>query len=190
MTYPPQGSWPDPQGGWQQSPPGGWQQSPPSGWQDPAGGYVDPASGQPAYVDPISGQPAAYPSYTTQAPVPTYPVSPEYGYQPATYPGYGVPMMAPTSRTNGMAIASMVLSLVGLLTFWCYGVPGLAFGAIGAIMGHVGKRQTTERSEQGGGMALAGIIMGWIAVLLGLITLGLVVWAFWWATNRNPYSTY
>src|SRR5262249_7249611 len=182
MTYPPQGGWQDPQGGWQQGPPGGWQ--------DPAGGYVDPASGQPAYVDPISGQPAGYPSYTTQAPVPTYPVSPEYGYQPAAYPGYGAPMMAPTSGTNGMAIASMVISLIGLLTFWCYGVPGVVFGTVGAILGHGAKRQTTERNEQGGGMALAGIIIGWIAVALGLIIVGLVVWAFVWATNRTPYSTY
>src|SRR5215813_7427727 len=111
MTYPPQGGWQDPQGGWQQSPPGGWQ--------DPAGGYADPASGQPAYVDPISGQPAAYPSYATQPPQPNYPVSPEYGGYQQAYPGYGAPMMAPTSRTNGMSIAAMVLALVGLLTFWC-----------------------------------------------------------------------
>jgi hypothetical protein len=184
MTYPPQGGWQDPQGG-------GWQQSPPGGWQDPAGGYVDPASGQPAYVDPISGQPAAYPSYATQPPVPTYPVSPEYGGYQQTYPGYGAPMMAPTSRTNGMSIASMVLSLVGLLTFWCYGVPGIVFGAIGAIMGHVGKRQITERGEQGGGMALAGIIIGWIAVVLGLIAAGLYAWFFVWVSHQaDTYNHY
>jgi hypothetical protein len=184
MTYPPQGGWQDPQGGWQQSQPGGWQ--------DPAGGYVDPASGQPAYVDPISGQPSNYPTYSQVSP-PAYPASPEYGYQPA-YPGYGAPVMAPTSRTNGMSIASMVIALVGLLTFWCYGVPGIVFGAVGAIMGHVAKRQIAERSEQGGGMALAGIIIGWISVLLGLIAGALYAYFIWWAvhlpsTYPTPYST-
>ncbi len=185
MTYPP------PQGGWQDPQGGGWQQSPPGGWQDPAGGYVDPASGQPAYVDPISGQPAAYPSYATQAPMPAYPVSPEYGYQQPAYPGYGAPVLAPTGRTNGLAIAAMVLSLVGLLTFWCYGVPGVVFGVPGAIMGHVAKRQTTERGEQGGGMALAGIIIGWIATALGLIAVGLIVWFVYWAAHHEPsYNRY
>ena len=115
--------------------------------------------------------------------------SPEYGYQPA-YPGYGAPVMTPSSRTNGMSIAAMVISLVGLLTFWCYGVPGIVFGAVGAIMGHVAKRQISERGEQGSGMALAGIIIGWISVLLGLIAGALYAYFIWWAVHLpNSYPT-
>jgi hypothetical protein len=90
-----------------------------------------------------------------------------------------------------MAIAAMVISLVGLITFWCYGVPGIVFGAVGAIMGHVAKRQTAERQEQGGGMALAGIIIGWISVVLGLIAGAFYAYFIWWAVNlpNNTYPT-
>jgi hypothetical protein len=51
--------------------------------------------------------------------------------------------------TNGLAIASMIVSLVG-------------FGPVGAIMGHIARRQIRERNEQGDGFALAGIIVGWV----------------------------
>ncbi|OLE26274.1 MAG: hypothetical protein AUG44_13515 [Actinobacteria bacterium 13_1_20CM_3_71_11] len=183
MSYPPQG------GGWQQDPQGGWQQGQQGGWQDPAGGYVDPASGQPAYVDPssgqpayvdpVSGQPTAYPA---QAP---YPVSPQYGYQQG-YPGYGVPVMAAGPRTNGLAIAGMVVSLVALLSVVCYGVGGIVIGAVGAILGHVGKRQIAQRGEQGGGMALAGIIVGWISVVLGIAVVAFFVFFVWYVVKNTP----
>jgi hypothetical protein len=200
MTYPPQpGGWPDQQGGWQQQP-GGWQ-DPAGGYPNQAGGYPSPTSGQPAYVDPVSGQPTPYPDstgYGQQQPYPEspgyaqqqpYPESPGYAGYPAYPGGYAAPVMVPAQRTNGMAIASMVVSLVGLVSLPCYGVGGIAIGLVGAILGHVGKRQTTERGEGGGGMALAGIIIGWIAVGIGLIIVAFFVFVVWWAVNSPP-STY
>ena len=38
----------------------------------------------------------------------------------------------------------------------------LGFGPVGAIMGHIARRQIQERGEQGDGFALAGIIVGWV----------------------------
>ncbi len=182
MTYPPQpgGSWPDQQGGWQQQP---------GGWQDPAGGYASPTSGQPAYVDPVSGQPTPYPDSSGYAQQQPYPTSPGYAGYPG-YPGYPAPVMVPTQRTNGMAIASMVVSLVGLVSLPCYGVGGIVIGLVGAILGHVGKRQATERGEGGGGMALAGIIVGWIAVAIGIVILAFFVFFVWWvSTLPSTYPT-
>jgi hypothetical protein len=188
MTYPPQpgGSWPDQQGGWQQQP---------GGWQDPAGGYasptsgqptyVDPVSGQPTYVDPVSGQPVPYPDSGGYAQQQPYPTSPGY----AGYPGYPASVMVPTQSTNGMAIASLVVSLVGLVSLSCYGVGGI-IGLVGAILGHVGKRQITERGEGGSGMALAGIIIGWITVAIGVAILAFLVFAVWWvSTLPSTYPT-
>ncbi len=37
------------------------------------------------------------------------------------------------------------------------------------IMGHISRRQIRERGEQGDGMALAGLILGYIGVVLGII---------------------
>jgi hypothetical protein len=202
MTYPPQpGGWPDQQGGWQQQP-GGWQ-DPASGYGQQPGGYgqqpggqptyVDPVSGQPTYVDPVSGQPTPYPESPGYAPQQPYPTSPGYAGYPGGYPGYVPPVMVPTQSTNGMAIASLVVSLVGLVSVFCYGIGGIVIGLVGAILGHVGKRQIAERGEGGGGMALAGIICGWIAVGLGVAILAFFVFAVWWVSNlpsTYPTPTY
>jgi hypothetical protein len=95
--------------------------------------------------------------------VPTAMGHPGAGYGPgAAPPGYGYPVYAyPVAPTNGLAIASLVCSLAGLAVF----LPA----PVGAILGHVARRQIRERGEQGDGMALAGIIIGWI--LTGLYAL-------------------
>ena len=131
-----------------QQPGGGWQQD--SSW--PADPYSQPASGQPV-------SPSGYGEYGYQQP---------YSAQPASYPayGYGTPavvMPAPAQSTNGMAIASLVCSLAGLAT--C-GVTAI----VGAILGHVARRQIRERGDGGDGLALAGIISGWIIFAIILVS--------------------
>ncbi|MEV4758993.1 DUF4190 domain-containing protein [Micromonospora sp. NPDC049559] len=160
MTYPQQpGNWSDPN----------WQAP------QPAPAYPDPQqtagypSGQPtaslpeaqpaaAYPDPtyqISGQPAG----AEAQPASAYPTS---GYPASGYPAYGYPTTPVNPPTNGMAIASLVLALVGIAS--CITAP------VGAILGHIARRQIRERGEGGDGMALAGIIIGWILTgLLGLL---------------------
>jgi Domain of unknown function (DUF4190) len=197
MSYPPQG-------GWQQDQQGGWQQPQPGGWQDPAGGYqsgyadpassqptyTDPASSQPAYIDPVSGQPTSYPGYGAQPPA--YPTSPSYGYgYQQAYPGYGAPLMPAATRTNGLAVAAMVVALVGLPFLVCYGAGGV-LGLVGAILGHIAQGQVKSRGEQGGGMALTGIIVGWITVVIALAVVAFFVFFVWYVVNsvpNYPYST-
>ena len=68
----------------------------------------------------------------------------------------------PRRATNGMAIASMVLGIV-----WVYGI-----GAILALVfGYMAKSQidASGGTQQGRGMAIAGIVLGWIGV--GLLIL-------------------
>jgi hypothetical protein len=185
MSYPPQpGGWSDPQGHQPAQPAGGWQ-DPAGGYGDPSRAtYLDPASGQPAYVDPISGQPA-YPGQSPYSPAPGY-----ADYQQA-YPGYQVPVMVPSRRTNGMSIAAMVVAIVGLISSPCYGIPGIAIGLVGAILGHIGHRQTKERGEEGGGMAIAGVTIGWIAVLAGIIALAIYLYIWFWFKNAvDNYNHY
>jgi hypothetical protein len=78
----------------------------------------------------------------------------------------------------------MVVSIVGMVFLACYGVGGL-FGAVGAILGHVARRQIRDRGESGDGMALAGIITGWIATGLALIIVVVIVVLVVWAANTS-----
>jgi hypothetical protein len=79
-------------------------------------------------------------------------------------------MVAQTARTNGLAIASLAC---GLAQF--------AFGPLATIpaivLGHMARSQIRRTGEQGAGLALAGLVMGWGVVVLGIviITVGLVV---------------
>ncbi len=148
MTYPqqPGGGWPD--------------QSWPS--QQPYGDPSQPASGAPASP---AGYQADYQAGGYQAA--GYPVTPGY---PAY--SYGTPaVVVPSQPTNGMAIASLVCSLAGIIT--C-GITSI----IGAILGHVARKQIRERGEGGDGLALAGIISGWIIFgLYALIWAGYIIFA-------------
>jgi hypothetical protein len=68
----------------------------------------------------------------------------------------------------------MVTSIVGIVLLICYGI-GVPIGIVGAILGHVARRQIRDRQEAGDGMALAGVIIGWIAAVLGLLGAALIV---------------
>lgn len=80
----------------------------------------------------------------------------------STAPPMGGPVYggyAPTTGTNGLAIASLVCSLVG---FSACGVPAIA----GIILGHVARKQIRESGgrQTGEGLALAGLIVGYLLV--------------------------
>ncbi|HVT63812.1 MAG TPA: DUF4190 domain-containing protein [Mycobacteriales bacterium] len=100
---------------------------------------------QPDWQPQQPGWPPQQPGY----PPPQYSYPPQPGYPP--YPYYGHPQ----PRTNGMAIASMVLGILWI--YWVGSVLALAFG-------YIAKSQIRERGEGGGGMATAGIVLGWIGV--------------------------
>jgi drug/metabolite transporter (DMT)-like permease len=89
-----------------------------------------------------------------------------------------------SQKTNGLAIASMVVSLTGVLFVFCYGGGGI-LGLVGAILGHVAQRQLRERGEGGRGMALAGVIVGWVVLALGILVGAFFIWAIMRVAN-NP----
>lgn len=134
------------------------QQGPhPYGDEDAQGasGQVPPAAwGQPQA--PYGG----HPGY--QGPVPPGSGWPGTSGQPYGQAPYGYPY-APPQRTNGMAIASMVLGILWL--YWIGSILALVFG-------YTAKKQIRERGEAGGGMATAGIVLGWVGV--GLLTLAVI----------------
>lgn len=79
-----------------------------------------------------------------------------------------------TTRTNTLAIVSLVSSLAGLSVF-----PWLG-SIIGIITGNIARREiaASAGAEEGEGLAKAGVILGWIGTLLPLLLLVLGVLFF------------
>ncbi len=72
-------------------------------------------------------------------------------------PHYGQPGYPTPGRTNPLAVIALVLSLL----------PFCGVTSIGAIVtGHIARKQVREKGEQGAGMALAGLILGYAFLFL------------------------
>ncbi len=126
-------------------------QQPPYAQQPP---YPQQAYGQPQYASPQYASPQhTSPQYTQ------YP-------QPGTYPPGA--QWAQPQKTNGMAIASLIVSLAGILTVGATGILGLIFGIVAL-------RQISRTGDAGKGMAIAGIVVGSLMVVFFLFVVIVVI---------------
>jgi Domain of unknown function (DUF4190) len=70
--------------------------------------------------------------------------------------------VTPVAKTNGLAMASLAS-----------GIAQFGFGPVATIpaivFGHVALHQIRRTGEQGTGLALAGLILGWAALILGIL---------------------
>ena len=82
-----------------------------------------------------------------------------------TYGGY-----VPATETNGLAIASLVCSIVGVAA--C-GVTAI----VGVVLGHVARKQIRESGgrQTGEGLALAGLIVGYLLISFVLLVILLAI---------------
>ena len=108
------------------------------GWWQASDGKWYPPERHAQYPPPPPGLPGSYP------PGAFYPAQPNYG-----------PVVQ--SRTNGKAIASLVLSLV-----WVAGLTSI----LAVIFGFVARREIREsnRTQTGDGLATAGIVIGFVGI--------------------------
>lgn len=139
------------------------QNGPPYG--PPGQPYSDQPYGQPNQPgSPYQAhQPYQQPGSAYQQPGAAYP-QPGYAYPQQPYgaqPGYAYPYPTynPSAHTNTMAILSLVFAFV--------------FAPVSIVLGHMARKQIRERGESGDGLALAGLILGYIFTTLMVLFCGL-----------------
>ncbi|GAB2509300.1 DUF4190 domain-containing protein [Paramicrobacterium agarici] len=132
----------------------------------------DPQQGhenqQPAY-----GQ-NQQPSYGQQAPAPTYGQQPHgqqpYGQQTTPPPGY---VQQPYGQQPYSAYppqpGTNVLAIVAIISAFFIPIAGI-------ICGHIARKQIRETGEQGDGLALTGLILGYVftAIIVAIIIIYIV----------------
>jgi hypothetical protein len=103
-----------------------------------------------------NGQASIDPSDSTWAP-PSAPPPPPPALAGAFQSAQPVVSMSQGPRTNGLAIASMVLGIV-----WVYWVGSI----LAVVFGHVALSQIkrSQGAQRGSGMAIAGLVLGYIGI--------------------------
>lgn len=120
----------------------------------PPTGAADPAPPAPVWAPP--GPRWGGPGY---GPPPGYPVAGAYGWP---RPGY------PTAGTNGLAVASLVLAIAGFLGLFVVG------SVAAVICGHIAINQTARRPQRGRGLAVAGLVLGYLGLVFAVFIAALV----------------
>ena len=88
---------------------------------------------------------------------------------------------------NGIAIAALVLGIVGLALF-CLRYVSIPCGVLAIIFGVIGKNKAKQGAPHGG-MALAGIILGAISLLLFVLVLAGLAALLGFAHSKMPEIT-
>jgi Domain of unknown function (DUF4190) len=93
-----------------------------------------------------------------------------YGNQAPPPGGYAAPAAA--GGTNVLAIVSLIAGILGLLLLCAFlGPISFVFGVVAAVLGFVARNQIKQRGQGGSGLAMAGLVIGIAAAVLGLAEL-------------------
>lgn len=116
---------------------------------------LDPTRPQPPLPAVVGPYPPVSAPTGAYAPVPAMP------YQNGGYPPGGQRLTVQPVLTSGMATASLVLGILGVLGGWClFGLPCV----LAVILGHLALRETRDGRRSGHGMAVAGLVLGYVFV--------------------------
>lgn len=91
----------------------------------------------------------------------------------------------PTVRpTSGLAVASLVSGLIGIAGGCClFGLPCI----LAVVLGHMATRETRTGERGGHGMAIAGLILGYLLVVPGILfAIQLVAGGFMTLLDQAP----
>lgn len=124
------------------------------------------------YGAPV-GQPGPY---GAGVPDPAAYSPPPYGQSPYAAPGFGAPYPFGVAPRNGLGTAALVLGIIGVVLSWTVYL-GVILGVLAIIFGGVGLARAKRGEATNRGAAMAGLVLGIIAiallVLLVIIGIGL-----------------
>jgi hypothetical protein len=117
---------------------------------------------------------------------------PQYPTQPGPPPGQGPAAGYPTTRQrrNGMGLAALVLGVVGLVlvVLLLFAPLGAFLGLLAVLFGILGIMRVNQGVADNRNQAVAGLITGAIALLIGVFLTVSV--GTWFATHVNDFNDF
>ncbi|OBH82706.1 DUF4190 domain-containing protein [Mycobacterium scrofulaceum] len=83
-------------------------------------------------------------------------------------------MSQPEPPRNEMGVASLLVGVVALLTCWM--LLGVPFGIAAVITGDAARRRVQRGEANNPRTALAGMVLGAVAIAAGLVAIGYYAW--------------
>jgi len=83
-------------------------------------------------------------------------------------------MSHPDAPRNRFGVASLVLGLIGLTTCWL--MLGVPFGIAAVVTGDIGRQRVSRGEANNPRIALAGMVLGTVAIVAGLVAVGYFSW--------------
>lgn len=83
-------------------------------------------------------------------------------------PVYTVQPQTQDSSSNAMAIVSLILGILSIVTAWCYGI-GIIFGIIGLILAIVSRKKNKS------GVGIAGLVCSIIGIVFSVFMIVCIV---------------
>ena len=105
---------------------------------------------------------------------------------PPEPPEPSIRTMGATVPTSGMAIASLILGIAGLTV-----VPAIG-SVLALILGYTARRDIRQRPTEttGEGLATAGVVMGWIGVVLTVLAVCGIIALFGFCAIASSSGSY
>ncbi|KGI68189.1 DUF4190 domain-containing protein [Mycolicibacterium rufum] len=114
------------------------------------------------------------------------PPPPPYGPNPGSYPppppqyggygGYPVPPPASVPR-NGLGTTALILAIIGIVLCWSI-AGGIILGLCAVIIGFVARGRVKRGEATNGGVAIAGIVLGVVAIIAALVFIPIYIGLF------------
>ncbi|HET6877799.1 MAG TPA: DUF4190 domain-containing protein [Jatrophihabitans sp.] len=156
--------------------PPGWTPPPTSTW---AGSPAAPPPGT-AWAPPYPGGPPPYAGGPGQAPYAGGPPRHPYPGGPAhpPYPPYpyGTSPYQTRSRSNGKAVAALVLGLLTIFLFWTSVFDAL-FAILAVVFGILALNEANRSGGTGKGMAIAGLVCAAVGAVLAIVVTTVLIHA-------------
>ena len=129
-------------------------------------------SGNPADADARSGDTGVPPAAPAAPSYPSYPPPAATAYQPPAYdqpPAYG--QTAYGQNQYGQQNAQDKYNVLAIVSL----VSAFFFSLVAVITGHIAMSQIKKTGEKGYGLALWGLILGYLGLVIGILIIILVI---------------